>query len=406
MNKKAYQKINVFLLFIILLFTTLFMTIDIKKINAANNYPMIFVHGIYGWSKEEISSYNYWGGNNDIIKNLNDQGFNAMAATLGTFASNWDRACELYYYIKGGTVDYGAEHSARCGHDRYGKTFPGLYPEWDEDSKIHLIGHNYGGQTIRLLVELLKNGSEVEQSFGDEELSPLFQGGKSWVTSVTTIGTPLNGSTFVNYVTEKHKENLYISLGGLPNLYNANKAYDFKLDQWGLKRGAKESIKSYYSRVQKSEFWTSEDNCLSDLTTDGAAEFNDSTGTFPDIYYFSYNGNNSRRSIFTGYYSSMSLISTTSATITGRYKRNNTLPQGDKAWWKNDGAVSIISAQYPFNEPHTTFRGAAQKGMWNVNPTVESWAQEDFVGLGRRNNRTKLNGIYNSIGSTLKNLPR
>lgn len=27
-----------------------------------------------------------------------------------------DRACELYYTIKGGTVDYGEEHSKQFGH--------------------------------------------------------------------------------------------------------------------------------------------------------------------------------------------------------------------------------------------------------------------------------------------------
>lgn len=407
LKKTVYHKINVFLLFSIFLLSTLFMTINIKEVSAANYCPMIFVHGIYGWSKEEINSYNYWGGNIDIIKNLRSQGFKAMNATLGTFSSNWDRACELYYYIKGGTVDYGAEHSARCGHERYGKTFPGLYPEWSENSKIHLIGHSYGGQTIRLLIELLKNGSKDEQNYyGSGELSPLFQGGKSWVLSATTIGTPLNGSTFVNYVDKNNIENLYISLGGLPSLYNSNPKYDFRLDQWGLKRGANESIYSYYARVQRSNFWNSEDNCIGDLTTYGAANFNNSTGTFSDIYYFSYSGNNSYRNILTGYYLPQSFIFTPSATITGRYRQNNTLPFGDSAWWKNDGAVSIISAQYPLTEPHRTFYGIAQRGVWNVLPTIEAWAQEDFVGLGARRNNTKLSNIYNSIATNLTKLPQ
>ena len=411
MNKRVYNRINVFCLFVVFLFNTLFLTLDIKQVSAANgnNYPMIFVHGIYGWSKEEISSYNYWGGNIDIIKNLNNQGFKAMNATIGTFSSNWDRACELYYYIKGGTVDYGAVHSAKYGHERYGKTFPGIYPEWDMVSKIHLIGHNYGGQTIRLLVELLKNGSIEEQNYGrsyeTKELSPLFEGGKSWVSSITTIGTPLNGSTFVNYANNNNRKDLYISLGGLPTLYNANPNYDFRLDQWGLKRQPKESISSYYSRVKNSSFWNSEDNCIGDLTTAGAESFNNSTGTFTDIYYFSYSGNNSRRHILTGYYSSLTTF-TLSSRVTGSYKQNNSLPFGDKAWWPNDGAVSIISAQHPFSEPYKTYYGVAQRGIWNVNTTIESWAQEDFVGLGMRRNYTKMNNIYYSIALAVYRLPK
>lgn len=34
----------------------------------------------------------------------------------GPVSSMHDRACELYYTIKGGRVDYGEEHSRECGH--------------------------------------------------------------------------------------------------------------------------------------------------------------------------------------------------------------------------------------------------------------------------------------------------
>ena len=30
---------------------------------------------------------------------------------------------ELFYYLKGGTVDYGEEHSAQYGHARFGKNY-------------------------------------------------------------------------------------------------------------------------------------------------------------------------------------------------------------------------------------------------------------------------------------------
>ena len=44
-----------------------------------------------------------------------------MEASVSAFGSNYDRAVELYYYIKGGRVDYGAAHAAKYGHERYGK---------------------------------------------------------------------------------------------------------------------------------------------------------------------------------------------------------------------------------------------------------------------------------------------
>ena len=33
------------------------------------------------------------------------------------------RACELFYYLKGGTVDYGVERSEKYGHSRFGHTY-------------------------------------------------------------------------------------------------------------------------------------------------------------------------------------------------------------------------------------------------------------------------------------------
>lgn len=412
MKKNFLYKSNIFILFFIFLISTLYATANIKEVNAAirNDYPIILVHGIYGWSNEEINSFNYWGGNVDLVKTLNDKGYKAMNATLGTFSSNWDRACELYYYIKGGTVDYGAAHSAKYGHERYGKTFPGIYKEWDENFKIHMIGHNYGGETIRLLIELLKNGDKDEQNYytshESEGISSLFVGGKSWIKSITTLASQLNGATFVNFVKKNNVKNLYVSLGGLPTLYNNNPKYDFKIDQWGLKRNANESIYSYYQRVQKSKYWDSEDNAIGDLTTEGAANLNSKTRAYPDIYYFSYSGNISYKNVFTGYYLPKELIWTPSATITGRYTQNNTLPFGDSAWWKNDGAVSVISAQYPFDEPHKNYNGIIDKGVWNVYQVLENWSQEDFVGLGAKRNYPQLTNLYRNIADTLKSLPK
>ena len=36
----------------------------------------------------------------------------------GPLSSHHDRACELFYSLKGGVVDYGAEHACRCDHAR------------------------------------------------------------------------------------------------------------------------------------------------------------------------------------------------------------------------------------------------------------------------------------------------
>ena len=81
----------------------------------------------------------------------------------------WDRACELYACIKGGWVGYGEAHSAKFGHDRYGRTYPGLYHEWGQVDrqtakvrKIHIIGHSLGGLTGRTLIQLLESGDHLD----------------------------------------------------------------------------------------------------------------------------------------------------------------------------------------------------------------------------------------------------
>ena len=87
---------------------------------------------------------------------------NHTKRSISAFGSNYDRAVELYYYIKGGRVDYGAAHAAKYGHDRYGKTYEGVYKDWQPGQKVHLVGHSMGGQTIRQLEELLRNGNQEE----------------------------------------------------------------------------------------------------------------------------------------------------------------------------------------------------------------------------------------------------
>ena len=78
---------------------------------AQNKYPIILVHGFMGWGRDEMGSYRYWGGKYDIEQILKHEGFEVYTASVGPISSNWDRAIELFYQIKGGQVDYGKTHS-------------------------------------------------------------------------------------------------------------------------------------------------------------------------------------------------------------------------------------------------------------------------------------------------------
>ena len=165
-------------------------------------YPCIFVHGILGYGdNDKLNSVTpYWGMQykEDLMKSLNARGYDCHAASVGPLSSAWDRACELYAQLTGTVTDYGEEHSKRCRHARYGEDFSSdpLIDEWSAEEKINLLGHSFGGATVRLLAELMANGSEAERKASGDDVSDLFTGGKGdWIYSITALAAPHNGTT-------------------------------------------------------------------------------------------------------------------------------------------------------------------------------------------------------------------
>ncbi len=373
--------------------------------NEGNNYPIVFVHGLGGWGEDEFAGYPYWGGTKDVIGHLNKLGFEAYQATVSPVSSNYDRSVELYYYIKGGTVDYGAAHAEEHGHARYGRTFPGIYPEWDENHPIHLVGHSMGGLTIRGVIDLLVDGSEEEiayhQAHPDEAISPLFEGGKSWVHSATSIGTPHNGSTFAddeNRIIDFIKD-FVLNISTATGISKENFLYDFKLDQWGIRRQAGETFTSYLNRVMNSRVWDSEDISVYDLSTPGAAVLNEEVDTKSDVYYFSYTGQSTKASLVTGHHRpivSSHPIVLAPSTFIGKFTRDNPAngPIIDESWWPNDGFVSTISSLYPTGQPHTAYDSSPEKGVWNYHPIKNTWDHLDFIGIFSLSTHTKPFNVY------------
>ena len=86
----------------------------------------------------------------------------------------------MYYYVKGGRVDYGAAHAAKYGHHRYGRTYKGIMRDW-EPGKNSFYRSQYGGQTIRQMEEFLRNGNPRRNRISTSTwgtISDLFTGGK------------------------------------------------------------------------------------------------------------------------------------------------------------------------------------------------------------------------------------
>ena len=83
----------------------------LSKSFGQNQHPIILVHGFMGWGRDEMGSYRYWGGKNDIENELIKNGFEVYTSNVGPVSSNWDRAVELFYQIKGGQVDLAKYYS-------------------------------------------------------------------------------------------------------------------------------------------------------------------------------------------------------------------------------------------------------------------------------------------------------
>ncbi|WP_440857490.1 YSIRK-targeted triacylglycerol lipase [Staphylococcus shinii] len=345
-----------------------------------NQDPIILVHGFNGFTDDINPSVlaHYWGGDKlNIRQDLESNGYETYEASIGALSSNYDRAVELYYYIKGGTVDYGAAHAEKYGHERYGKTYEGVYKDWQPGKKVHLVAHSMGGQTVRQLEELLRNGNPAEIEYQKEHggnISPLFQGKHdNMVNSITTIGTPHNGThaadALGNEALVRQLAFDYAKFKG-----NKNSKVDFGFGQWGLKQREGETYAQYVQRVQNSGLWKTKDNGFYDLTREGAAKLNKNTSLNPNIIYKTYTGESTRPTLLGNQKSDINMF--LPFTITG----NVIGKAAEKEWRENDGLVSTISSQHPFNQTFTEATNEVKKGIWQVTPIKHGWDHVDFVG--------------------------
>lgn len=395
-----------------------------------NKYPYIFVHGMMGWGeKEKMYAMPYWGmvcGN--MVKQLRADGIEAYAPKVSPVGSAWDRACELYAYLTGTTVDYGKAHSAEKGHNRFGRKYESaLVPGWGQPmagggiKKVHLLGHSFGGATMRMLAELMENGSAAERAATpDDELSPLFQGGHGeWIKSITAISAPHDGTTFTHAFPKLMVGVTYgvLGLASIVGNTGATSFYDFHMEQWGLTEipGNLTNKANILNIGAIKKIVKSKDNVFADLRIDQAMDMNKNIHTSKNIYYFSVAGNGTKDSGDGTFVRDKIMIFAfiPFAKSMGRFPLQSINGADVNIDWRpNDGLVSLESARYPHLEPHCTYedvKGAPlKKGIWHVLPDAVAdhgtviGGSLSFVGPGKTAPYKK---TYKYWLNVLENLP-
>lgn len=335
------------------------------------SYPIVFVHGMFGWGQNEGINKKapYWGATTGSLTDfLSDLGVECYAASVGPMSSAWDQACELYAQLTGTTVDYGEAHSEKHGHKRYGRTYKTpLFPNWSRDKKVHLIGHSFGGNAIRMLTHLLAHGAP-EEIKASKDVSPLFLGGnEDLIYSVTAICSPLDGTqaykTAENYKLIKPLKFLAYNYAGIfGRLPFGHRFADFHLEQFGLTDTPDCKDREPFVKSVKALFKTND--CIAyDMTDNGAAVMNGRIRISPSVYYFSYPFNAvdeiKRKTLNTDFV----LMKATSSLMIHDSKKSKKPIVG------NDGLVDVESAKHPSTEPFKEFdKDDVRSGMWNVMP--------------------------------------
>lgn len=341
------------------------------------NYTYVLFHGVIGWGDYNPvldQALPYFGLlSYDVSDYLNLNGFKCCAVTNSLLTGVWDRACESYAQLTGTRVDYGEAHSKKHHHQRYGRDYSScpLLTDWSSENKINIIGHSFGGETVRMFVELMSNGSEEERrTTTDGTLSELFKGGKSdWIYSTVSLSTPLNGTTLME-CRKNFNEIFDTALKNGKDVYFTNSLESPSNQSFSQVMGSLLKIVSEMTAMGKY-------SSAYELSVDGALDLNDEIGFEDDIYYIS-RPTSVTEADEKGIYQ-VPRAETDSALWMSSYlmgRMSLTTDKGnviDSSWYENDGLVNTISEYAPFDDEYENVQldpSDIKYGRWNALPTV------------------------------------
>lgn len=356
--------------------------------------PVILIHGMMGWGEDSAmwADMPYFGmAAGSLPDMLRAEGYTVVAPSVAPMGSCHDRCCELYAKLTGTVVDYGEAHSAKYGHERYGRDYTGqalLGEDWDFGEVI-LVGHSFGGPTVKAFASLCAYGSAEEREASGDDVSPLFEGGHAdAVKACVTFCGPLNGSVLANLMNDTPV--LATGFVLMMNILNVmkNSKWDFMLDQWG--------IQNEFNIGKAMKLLRSGDHCGYEMTLRGAKEMLAEYPDSPGITYVSYAAcmteeNDCGYAVVNG----MNVMTPT-AMLTGLFVgRTVDGEKIGKEWGMTDGLVPLPSARCPRESEGVEWTPGEPlaRGVWNMTPVrmnathgygcspVAGETAEDFLGM-------------------------
>ena len=365
---------------------------DHTPVPGRSDAAYIFVHGLSGWGSYDKAYQRipYWGMfGGDLMQYLHAQGFSCSAASVSPEGSAWDRACELYAQLTGTVTDYGKVHSGQNGHGRFGPNFTGrpLIPDWESGRKLVLLGHSFGGATIRLFSQILANGDSAEEkATAPDDLSPFFLGGQgARLHALVTLAAPTNGTTAYDLYRDESFDVSAVKVSRWDDL-------------WG----------NFFSKRRQAEKdgRSQADYAAFDMHIDNALALNARIETLPQVYYFAVpcsatrpaaGGQRPIRSL-------MEPIFRRSSARMGAYTgRTGGGFAIDESWQENDGLVNTVSAMAPVGTPSAVFSpDAITPGIWQILPTYRG----DHMSLqGGMMKRKDVRSFYLELLELIDGLP-
>ncbi|XP_042516614.1 lipase-like [Macadamia integrifolia] len=314
--------------------------------------PIVLVHGIFGFGKGRLGGLSYFAG----AEKKDDR---VLVPDLGSLTSMYDRARELFYYLKGGQVDYGEEHSKACGHSQFGRIYEqGHYPEWDEDHPIHFVGHSAGAPVVRLMQQML-----ADKAFkGYEDTT------ENWILSITSLSGALNGTTraYFDGIQPEDGRSMkplcllqFCRVGviiyewlDIPWLKNY---YDFGFSHFNMSRKKMGISGLVDCLLGNTGPFASGDWMLPDLSIQGTMRLNSNVNTFPNTFYFSYATKRTRKNM--GITVPTNILGVHPLFIIrilqmSQWRHPSDVPPPykgyrDEDWQDNDGAINTLSMTHP-----------------------------------------------------------